>query len=94
MVADKKFEEVVKFLNKLKRDGELGLYPKYFLAEGGYVSDSRYITAIRNQVRLVMDGSVLTNERKVVGELKRLLYNKDFTLVPYNIARGLVWGSI
>ena len=90
MVADKKFEEVVKFLNKLKRDGELGLYPKYFLAEGGYVSDSRYITAIRNQVRLVMDGSVLTNERKVVGELKRLLYNKDFTLVPYNIARGLV----
>lgn len=90
MVADKKFEEVVKFLNKLKRDGELGLYPKYFLAEGGYVSDSRYITVIRNQVRLVMDGSVLTNERKVVGELKRLLYNKDFTLVPYNIARGLV----
>jgi len=90
MVADKKFEEVVKFLNKLKRDGELGLYPKYFLAEGGYVSDSRYITAIRNQVRLVMDGRVLTNERKVVGELKNLLYNKDFTLVPYNIARGLV----
>ena len=90
MVADKKFEEVVKFLNKLKRDGDLGLYPKYFLAEGGYVSDSRYIAVIRNQVRLVMDGSVLTNERKVVGELKRLLYNKDFTLVPYNIARGLV----
>lgn len=90
MVVDEKFEEVKEFLNKLKRDGELGLYPKYFLAEGGYVSDSRYITAVRNQVKLVMDGKVLTNERKVVGELKRLLYNNDFTLVPYNIARGLV----
>lgn len=90
MVVDEKFEEVKEFLNKLKRDGELGLYPKYFLAEGGYVSDSRYITAVRNQVKLVMDGKVLTNERKVAGELKRLLYNKDFTLVPYNIARGLV----
>lgn len=90
MVVDEKYEEVKEFLNKLKRDGELGLYPKYFLAEGGYVSDSRYITAVRNQVKLVMDGKVLTNERKVVGELKRLLYNNDFTLVPYNIARGLV----
>lgn len=90
MVVDEKFEEVKEFLNKLKRDGELGLYPKYFLAEGGYVSDSRYITAVRNQVKLVMDGKVLTNERKIVGELKRLLYNNDFTLVPYNIARGLV----
>lgn len=90
MVVDEKFEEVKEFLNKLKRDGELGLYPKYFLAEGGYVSDSRYITAVRNQVKLVMDGKVLTNERKVVGELKRLLYNNNFTLVPYNIARGLV----
>lgn len=90
MVVDEKFEEVKEFLNKLKRDGELGLYPKYFLAKGGYVSDSRYITAVRNQVKLVMDGKVLTNERKVVGELKRLLYSNDFTLVPYNIARGLV----
>lgn len=90
MVVDEKFEEVKEFLNKLKRDGELGLYPKYFLAEGGYVSDSRYITAVRNQVKLVIDGKVLTNERKVVGELKRLLYNNNFTLVPYNIARGLV----
>lgn len=90
MVADKKFEEVVKFVNKLKRDGNLGLYPKFFLAEGGYVNDSRYITAIRNQVRLVMDGRVLTNDRKVAVELKRLLYKKDFTLVPYHIARGLV----
>lgn len=90
MVVDEKFEEVKEFLNKLKRDGELGLYPKYFLAEGGYVSDSRYITAVRNQVKLVMDGKVLTNDRMVVGELKRLLYKKDFTLVPYNIARGLV----
>ena len=90
MVVDEKFEEVKEFLNKLKRDGELGLYPKYFLAEGGYVSDSRYITAVRNQVKLVMDGKVLTNERKVVGELKRLLYNNNFTLVPYNVARGLV----
>ena len=90
MVVDEKFKEVKEFLNKLKRDGELGLYPKYFLAEGGYVSDSRYITAVRNQVKLVMDGKVLTNERKVVGELKRLLYINDFTLVPYNIARGLV----
>lgn len=90
MVVDKKFEEVVKFVNKLKQDGNLGLYPKYFLAEGGYVNDSRYITAIRNQVRLVMDGRVLTNDRKVAEELKRLLYKKDFTLVPYHIARGLV----
>lgn len=90
MVADKKFEEIVKFLNKLKQDGSLGLYPKYFIAEGGYVNDSRYITAIRNQVRLVMDGRVLTNDRKVAVELKRLLYKKDFTLVPYHIARGLV----
>ena len=90
MVADKKFDEIVKFLNKLKQDGNLGLYPKYFLAEGGYVNDSRYITAIRNQVRLVMDGRVLTNDRKVAVELKRLLYKKDFTLVPYHIARGLV----
>lgn len=90
MVADKKFEEIVKFLNKLKQDGSLGLYPKYFLAEGGYVNDSRYITAIRNQVRLVIDGRVLTNDRKVAVELKRLLYKKDFTLVPYHIARGLV----
>lgn len=90
MVEDKKFEEIVKFLNKLKQDGSLGLYPKYFLAEGGYVNDSRYITAIRNQVRLVMDGRVLTNDRKVAVELKRLLYKKDFTLVPYHIARGLV----
>lgn len=90
MVADKKFEEIVKFLNKLKQDGNLGLYPKYFLAEGGYVSDSRYITAIRNQLRLVMDGRVLTNDRKVAVELKRLLYKKNFTLVPYNVARGLV----
>ena len=90
MVVDKKFEEVVKFVNKLKRDGSLGLYPKFFLAEGGYVNDSRYITAIRNQVRLVIDGRVLTNDRKVVVELKRLLYKKDFTLVPYHIARGLV----
>lgn len=76
MVADKKFEEIVKFLNKLKQDGSLGLYPKYFLAEGGYVNDSRYITAIRNQVRLVMDGRVLTNDRKVAVELKRLLYKR------------------
>lgn len=90
MVVDKKFEEVVKFVNKLKQDGNLGLYPKYFLAEGGYVNDSRYITAIRNQVRLVIDGRVLTNDRKVAVELKRLLYKKDFTLVPYHIARGLV----
>lgn len=90
MVVDKKFEEVVKFVNKLKQDGNLGLYPKYFLAKGGYVNDSRYITAIRNQVRLVMDGRVLTNDRKVAVELKRLLYKKDFTLVPYHIARGLV----
>lgn len=89
-VADKKFEEVVKFLNKLKKDGELGLYPKYFLVEGGYVSDSRYITTIRNQLRLVMDGEVLTNDHAVAVKLKSLLYNKDFTLVPYNIARGLV----
>ena len=90
MVVDKKFEEVVKFVNKLKRDGSLGLYPKFFLAEGGYVNDSRYITAIRNQVRLVIDGRVLTNNRQVVKELKCLLYKKDFTLVPYNVARGLV----
>ena len=89
-VVDKKFEEVVKFLNKLKQDGSLGLYPKYFLAEGGYVNDSRYITAIRNQLRLVMDGEVLTNDHAVAVELKRLLYKKDFTLVPYHIARGLV----
>lgn len=89
-VVDKKFEEVVKFLDKLKKDGELGLYPKYFLAEGGYVSDSRYVTAIRNQVRLVMDGEVLTNDRAVAVKLKSLLYNKDFTLVPYHVARGLV----
>ena len=89
-VVDKKFEEVVKFLNKLKQDGSLGLYPKYFLADGGYVNDSRYITAIRNQVKLVMDGKVLTDDLKVAVELKRLLYKKDFTLVPYHIARGLV----
>ena len=89
-VVDKKFEEVVKFLDKLKKDGELGLYPKYFLAEGGYVSDSRYVTAIRNQVRLVIDGEVLTNDRAVAVKLKSLLYNKDFTLLPYHVARGLV----
>lgn len=89
-VVDKKFEEVVKFLNKLKQDGSLGLYPKYFLAEGGYVNDSRYITAIRNQVRLVMDGEVLPNDHAVAVKLKSLLYNKDFTLVPYHVARGLV----
>ena len=90
MVEEVTMVEVKEFLTRMREDGVMGLCPKYFLAEGGYVNDSRYITAIRNQVRLVMDGRVLTNDRKVAVELKRLLYKKDFTLVPYHVARGLV----
>ena len=74
----------------MREDGVMGLCPKYFLAEGGYVSDSRYLTVIRDKVKLVLNGAVIEDNSVISRKLYRMLNHKNYSLVPYSVARGVV----
>lgn len=90
MVEEVSMVEVKEFLTRMREDGVMGLCPKYFLAEGGYVNDSRYLTVIRDKVKLVLNGTVVEGNSVIVKKLYRMLNHKNYSLVPYSIARGVV----
>ena len=90
MVEEVSMVEVKKFLTRMREDGVMGLCPKYFLAEGGYVNDSRYLTVIRDKVKLVLNGTVVEGNSVIAKKLYRMLNHKNYSLVPYSIARGVV----
>ena len=90
MVEEVSMLEVKEFLNRMREDGVMGLCPKYFLAEGGYVNDSRYLTVIRDKVKLVLNGTVIEGNSVIARKLCRMLNHKNYSLVPYSIARGVV----
>lgn len=90
MVEGVTMVEVKRFLNRMREDGVMGLCPKYFLAEGGYVNDSRYLTVIRSKVRLVINGMVIEDNSVIARKLYRMLNHKNYSLVPYSVARGIV----
>ena len=90
MVEEVSMVEVKEFLNHMREDGVMGLCPKYFLAEGGYVNDSRYLTVIRDKVKLVLNGTVIEGNSFIARKLYRMLNHKNYSLVPYSIARGVV----
>lgn len=90
MVEEVTMVEVKKFLTRMREDGVMGLCPKYFLAEGGYVNDSRYLTVIRDKVKLVLNGTVVEGNSVIARKLYRMLNHKNYSLVPYSIARGVV----
>lgn len=90
MVEEVTMVEVKEFLTRMHEDGVMGLCPKYFLAEGGYVSDSRYLTVIRDKVKLVLNGAVIEGNSVIARKLYRMLNHKNYSLVPYSVARGVV----
>lgn len=90
MVEEVTMVEVKRFLSRMREDGVMGLCPKYFLAEGGYVNDSRYLTVIRDKVKLVLNGTVVEGNSVIAKKLYRMLNHKNYSLVPYSIARGVV----
>ena len=90
MVGEVTMVEVKEFLTRMRKDGVMGLCPKYFLAEGGFVSDSRYLTVIRDKVRLVLNGTIIEGNSVVARKLYRMLNHKNYSLVPYSVARGVV----
>ena len=90
MVEEVSMVEVKEFLTRMREDGVMGLCPKYFLAEGGYVNDSRYLTVIRDKVKLVLNGTVVEGNSVIAKKLYRMLNRKNYSLVPYSIARGVV----
>ena len=90
MVEEVSMVEVKEFLTRMREDGVMGLRPKYFLAEGGYVNDSRYLTVIRDKVKLVLNGTVVEGNSVIAKKLYRMLNHKNYSLVPYSIARGVV----
>lgn len=90
MVEEVTMVEVKEFLTRMREDGVMGLCPKYFLAEDGYVSDSRYLTVIRDKVKLVLNGAVIEGNSVIARKLYRMLNHKNYSLVPYSVARGVV----
>lgn len=90
MVEEVSMVEVKEFLTRMREDGVMGLCPKYFLAEGGYVNDCRYLTVIRDKVKLVLNGTVVEGNSVIAKKLYRMLNHKNYSLVPYSIARGVV----
>ena len=90
MVEEITMVEVKEFLTRMREDGVMGLWPKNFLAEGGYVSDSRYLTVIRDKVKLVLNGAVIEGNSVIARKLYRMLNHKNYSLVPYSVARGVV----
>ena len=90
MVEEVTMVEVKEFLTRMREDGVMGLCPKYFLSEGGYVSDSRYLTVIRDKVKLVLNGAVIEGNSVIARKLHRMLNHKNYSLVPYSVARGVV----
>ena len=90
MVEEVTMVEVKEFLTRMRKDGVMGLCPKYFLAEGGFVNDSRYITVTRDRIRMVLNGTVIEGNSVVARKLHRMLNHKNYTLVPYSVARGVV----
>lgn len=90
MVEEVTMVEVKEFLTRMREDGVMGLCPKYFLVEGGYVSDSRYLTVIRDKVKLVINGAVIEGNSVIARKLYRMLNHKNYSLVPYSVARGVV----
>ena len=90
MVEEVTMVEVKEFLTRMREDGVMGLCPKHFLAEGGYVNDSRYLTVIRDKVKLVLNGAVIEGNSVIARKLHRMLNHKNYSLVPYSIARGVV----
>lgn len=90
MVEEVTMVEVKEFLTRMREDGVMGLCPKYFLAKGGYVSDSRYLTVIRDKVKLVLNGAVIEGNSVIARKLYRMLNHKNYSLVPYSVARGVV----
>ena len=90
MVEEVTMVEVKEFLTRMREDGVMGLCPKYFLTEGGYVSDSRYLTVIRDKVKLVLNGAVIEGNSVIARKLYRMLNHKNYSLVPYSVARGVV----
>lgn len=90
MVEEVTMVEVKRFLSRMREDGVMGLCPKYFLAEGGYVSDSRYLTVVRSKLKLVIDGMVVEDNLVIARKLYRMLNHKNYSLVPYSVARGVV----
>ena len=90
MVEEVTMVEVKRFLIRMREDGVMGLCPKYFLAEGGYVSDSRYLTVVRSKLKLVINGMVVEDNLVIARKLYRMLNHKNYSLVPYSVARGVV----
>lgn len=90
MVEEVTMVEVKEFLTRMRKDGVMGLCPKYFLAEGGFVSDSRYITVTRDRIRMVLNGTVIEGNSVIARKLLRMLNHKNYSLVPYSVARGVV----
>lgn len=90
MVEEVTMAEVKEFLTRMREDGVMGLCPKYFLVEGGYVNDSRYLTVIRDKVKLVLNGTVVEGNSVIARKLYRMLNHKNYSLVPYSVARGVV----
>lgn len=90
MVEEVTMVEVKELLTRMREDGVMGLCPKYFLAEGGYVNDSRYLTVIRDKVKLVLNGTVVEGNSVIAKKLYRMLNHKNYSLVPYSIARGVM----
>lgn len=90
MVEEVTMVEVKEFLTRMREDGVMGLCPKYFLAERGYVNDSRYLTVIRDKVKLVLNGAVIEGNSVIAKKLYRMLNHKNYSLVPYSVARGVV----
>lgn len=90
MVEEVTMVKVKEFLTRMREDGVIGLCPKYFLAEGGYVNDSRYLTVIRDKVKLVLNGTVVEGNSVIAKKLYRMLNHKNYSLVPYSVARGVV----
>ena len=88
MVEDVSMVEVKEFLTRMREDGVMGLCPKYFLAECGYVNDSRYLTVIRDKVKLVLNGTVVEGNSVIAKKLYRMLNHKNYSLVPYSVAKG------
>lgn len=90
MVEEVSMVEVKEFITRMREDGIMGLCPKYFLSEGGYVNDSRYLTVIRDKVQLVLNGTVIKGNSVIAKKLYRMLNHKNYSLVPYSVARGVV----
>lgn len=84
MVEEVTMVEVKEFLTRMREDGVMGLCPKYFLAEG------RYLTVIRNKVKLVLNGTVIEGNSVIAKKLYRMLNHNNYSLVPYSVARGVV----